>query len=83
MLDYPAQPLETAGLGADELCQLGYDAINTGEGERILAQAIEQKLTLTSSGAYEMLTEGSTKPIAQVRTHAGIAKVMRYTFTME
>ena len=43
--------------------QLGYDVMNIGGGQRILAHAIEQKLTLTSSGAYEMLTEGSTKPL--------------------
>ena len=45
--------------------QLGYDVMNIGGGQRILAHAIEQKLTLTSSGAYEMLVEGSTKPVAQ------------------
>jgi hypothetical protein len=52
----------------DELRQLGYDGIITGEGQRILPHAIEQKLTLTSSGACEVLTEGSTKPVAQIRT---------------
>jgi hypothetical protein len=51
--------------------QLGYDVMNIGGGQRILAHAIEQKLTLTSSGAYEMLVEGSTKPVAQIRTHGG------------
>jgi hypothetical protein len=30
-----------------------------------------------------MLTEGSTEPVAQIRTHAGIARVLRYSFTME
>ena len=63
--------------------QLGYDAINTGEDKRILAHAIEQRLTLTSSGAYELLTEGSTKPVAQIRTDAGIERVLRYSFTTE
>ena len=24
-----------------------------------------------------------TKPVAQIRTHAGITKVIRYTFTVE
>ena len=66
-----------------ELRQLGYDIINIGGGQRILAHAIEQKLTLTSSGAYETLVEGSTKPVAQIRTHARIARVLRYSFTME
>ena len=66
-----------------ELRQLGYDIINIGGGQRILAHAIEQKLTLTSSGAYEMLTEGSTKSVAQIGTYSGIARVLRYTFTLE
>jgi hypothetical protein len=33
----------------DELRQLGYDGIITGEDKRILAHATEQKLILTSS----------------------------------
>lgn len=49
---------------------------------RILAHAIRQRLTLTSSsGAFEELIEGSTKALAEVRTHAGICRVMRYRFT--
>jgi hypothetical protein len=40
-----------------------------------------------SSGAFEPLTEGSTmadaRPIAHTIRHAGICKVLRYTFTME
>jgi hypothetical protein len=61
---------------------LGYDVTEIGEGQRILATPIEERLTLTSCGVLELLTEGSTKPVAQVRTHAGIARVMRYTFTL-
>jgi hypothetical protein len=30
-----------------------------------------------------MLVEGSTKSVAQIRTHAGIERVLRYSFTME
>jgi hypothetical protein len=67
----------------DELRQLGDDVSNTVEGQRILPTAIEQKLTLTSSGAYETLVEVSSKPVAQIRTHAGITRVLRYSFTME
>jgi len=43
-----------------------------GEGQRILPHAITQRLTLTSSGAFEELTETSTKPVVQIRTHAGM-----------
>jgi hypothetical protein len=76
--------LETLpGAMPDELRQLGYDAINTGEGERLLPNAIDQKLTLTSSGAYELLTQGSTKAIAMTKTFASVTTVRRYSFTME
>jgi hypothetical protein len=68
-----------------ELRASGYD-VRPAEhpaGQRILASAIVQDFTLTSSDAYELATPGSTKPIAQVLRHAGICRVMRYTFTME
>jgi len=38
---------------------------------------------LSSSSAFEPLTLESTKPIAHSLRHAGICKVLRYTFTME
>jgi hypothetical protein len=66
-----------------ELRAAGYDLRPAGEGERILPAAITQALALTSSGAYEPLTEGSTKPIAHTVRYAGICKVLRYTFTVE
>jgi hypothetical protein len=66
-----------------ELRAAGYDLMPAGEGERILASAIVEELTLSSSGALVPLTEGSTKAVAEVRRHAGIVKVARYTFTME
>jgi hypothetical protein len=67
------------------LIERGYDVrpADPPEGERILPAAIVQEFTLTSSGAYELMTEGSTKPIAQILRHAGIVRVLRYTFTME
>jgi hypothetical protein len=60
-----------------DLRQLGCDVTEMGEGERILASAITQKMTLTSCGVFEEITEGSTKPIAETRTHAGIVRVVR------
>jgi hypothetical protein len=54
-----------------------------GEGQHILAHAITQRLTMTSSGAYETLIEGSSKPVAHIRACARITKMMRYSFTME
>jgi hypothetical protein len=64
--------------------QLGYDVgpADPPEGQRLLANAISQKLTLTSCGVFEEMTEGSTEAVAQVRTHAGIASVRRYTFAL-
>jgi len=66
-----------------ELRATGYDLVPEGEGERILPAAIVQEFTLSSSGAYELATAESTKPVAHIVRHAGIVKVLRYTFTME
>jgi hypothetical protein len=52
------------------------------DGERILAAAIVERFTLTADGEFEPLVEGSTKPVAEVRRHAGIVKVKRYRFDM-
>jgi hypothetical protein len=65
-----------------DLRELGYYVREVGEGERILPNAIVQRLTLTSSGAFEEMIEGSTKAVAQVRHHAGIATVKRYQFVI-
>jgi hypothetical protein len=61
----------------DELRQLGYDVRDLGDGERILAAAIVERFTLSADGEFEPLVEGSTKPVAQTRRHAGIVKVKR------
>jgi hypothetical protein len=65
-----------------ELINLGYlvQPADPPEGQRILPAPITQLLTMTSSGAYEPLAEGSTKAVALARRHAGIAKVTRYSF---
>jgi hypothetical protein len=47
-----------------------------------LGNAITQKLTLTSCGIFEQMTEASTKAVAQVRHRAGIATVKRYQFVI-
>jgi hypothetical protein len=68
----------------DELRELGYDVrpADPAEGTRILPHAISQRLTLTSCGVFEEMTEGSTNAVAEIRTHAGIARVVRYKLTM-
>jgi len=49
--------------------------------KRLLANAIVQQLTLTSSGAFELATENSTKPIIE-RHHAGIVPTRRFCFVL-
>ena len=50
--------------------------------KRLLANAIVQQLTLTSSGAFELATENSTKPIAMTKTFAGVVPVLRFCFAL-
>jgi hypothetical protein len=45
-----------------------------------LGAAITERLTLTSCGIFEPLTEESTKAVAEIRTHAGIVRVTRFSF---
>jgi hypothetical protein len=76
------ETLPESGLPA-ELRAMGYDLQPSGTGERILAGTIVEKMTLTSSGAFEPMTEGSTRQVADVRRHAGIVRVLRYAFRMD
>src|SRR5262245_24677920 len=43
---------------------MGYDPVQVGEGERILACAIEEKLVAGDDGALQPVTEGSTRAVA-------------------
>jgi hypothetical protein len=51
--------------------------------ERILPAAIIERFTLTADGEFEPLVEGSSKPIAQTRRHAGIVRTRRFTFDLQ
>jgi hypothetical protein len=64
-----------------ELRALRYHVRETGEGQRILPHAIVQQFVTRADGEFEPLTEESTRPISSTRTHAGICKVKRYSFT--
>jgi hypothetical protein len=66
----------------DDVRGLGHQVHAAGEGERILAAAIVERFTRRADGELEPLVEGSTKPVAQTRQHAGIVKVKRYGFNM-
>jgi hypothetical protein len=65
-----------------ELRGLGYDVVEAGEGERIIAAAITEQLAVRADGQLEPLTEGSTRQVALTTTHAGITRVKRYSFSM-
>jgi hypothetical protein len=65
-----------------ELEKLGYHLEPDGEGERILPTAITERFVQRGDGQLVPLTEGSTRPIAETRTHAGICKVKRYAFDL-
>jgi hypothetical protein len=66
----------------DDLRKLGYVVTETGEGERILSGAIVEIFVAGPGGELVPLTEGSTGPIAEVRRHAGICRVLRFAFDL-
>jgi len=37
---------------------------------------------MRADGDLELMTSGSTRPVAQIVTHAGICKVQQYAFGM-
>jgi hypothetical protein len=47
-----------------------------------LPHAIVERFTRRADGELEPATAGSTKPVAETRTHAGIVKVKRFAFDM-
>ena len=65
-----------------DLGELGYEIRKIGEGQRILVGAIVENFTHGPDGELQLLTEGSTLPVAETRTHAGIVGVQRYGFEM-
>jgi hypothetical protein len=65
-------------LRPDELKALGYDLQPVGEGQRILASGITERFTRRADGELELMAEGSTNPVAEIRQHAGIVKVEVY-----
>jgi hypothetical protein len=65
-----------------ELQAQGYDLSAAVEGERIVPTAITEQLCIGADGELEPLTSGSTRPVAQTVTHAGICKVHRYALSI-
>jgi hypothetical protein len=62
------------------LRELGYDLTEIGETDRILAGAIVERFSRRADGEL-VPAVGSTRPIAETRTHAGIVRVKRYIAT--
>jgi hypothetical protein len=65
---------------AEDLRDLGYEVQDEGPGERILPAGIEEKFARRADGELELITEGSTATVVTVRHHAGITRVLRFSF---
>jgi hypothetical protein len=68
----------------DYLISRGYDVrpADPPETMRILASAIVETFMKNPDGTLSILVEGSTQSVAEVRRHAGITRVMRFTFSI-
>jgi hypothetical protein len=66
----------------EQLAALGYIVHKTGEGERILPNAVQQWFEMSSSGALIAATDGSTKPVSLVVTAASLARVEQFDLRM-
>ncbi len=64
------------------LYKLGYVVTEIGETQRILAHAITEMLTTSSSGALIPATEASTRPVTVQVTQPGLATVIQYDLRM-
>ena len=51
-----------------------------GEGERILAHGIIQHFVADAEGEMVLRIEGDTRPICRIVTHAGITRVLKFSF---
>jgi hypothetical protein len=65
-----------------EMTKAGCTLEELPPGERILHTAITERFARGGDGELEPLTEGSTKPIVEVRTHAGIVRTKRFNLSM-
>jgi hypothetical protein len=62
----------------DQLRAAGYEVTEIGTTQRILAHAVEQKFVIGTSGSLELATAGSSRPVTQTVTHAGIVVTTVY-----
>jgi hypothetical protein len=67
---------------ASDLADLGYSPIEIEGGQRIMSAAVEECFTRTAAGALEPWTEGSARPVAEVRRHAGFVPTLRWSLVL-
>ncbi|HWX61964.1 hypothetical protein [Bradyrhizobium sp.] len=67
---------------ASDLADLGYSPIEIEDGQRIMSAAVEECFTRTAAGALEPWTEGSARPVAEVRRHAGFVPTLRWSLVL-
>lgn len=65
------------------LGELGYQLHFEGEGERVLAVAVEERFTRNAHGEMEPLTAGSTARVVHRVVHAGIVRIERFSFALQ
>jgi hypothetical protein len=63
----------------DDLRGARYVLEADGEGERILPMAIIEQFSRNTGGELMPITAGSTVAVAEVRHHAGITRVQRFS----
>jgi len=47
-----------------------------------MSAAVEECFTRTAAGALEPWTEGSARPVAEVRRHAGFVPTLRWSLVL-
>jgi hypothetical protein len=66
----------------EEMRQCGFILEDEGDGQRILASALVEHFVRAADGQLELLTEGSTRLIAESRHHAGICRIRKWSFEL-
>jgi hypothetical protein len=77
------QTLPGSTLPADVEARFGCGpVVEIGETQRILATAVVHHFSTGADGALELLTLGSTRPVTMSQSHAGICRVVRFSFDL-
>lgn len=66
----------------DKLREIGFIVQKTGDSQRILAGCVVEQFTRRADGSLELLTPGSTMPVAETRAHAGVVRVEQFDLRM-